>query len=82
MSTTTVRQNKDADATLDYVFDWEEFVDADSDTIASAVVSAPAGITITATTITVSTVRVFVAGGSEGTTYPIVNRIFTAGGRV
>ncbi len=81
MSTTTVRQNKDADAILDYVFDWEEFVDADSDTITSATVSAPAGITITATTITVSTVRVFVTGGSEGTTYPIVNHILTVGGR-
>ena len=81
MSTVTVRQNKDADAILDYVFDWEAFVDADSDTIVSAEVSAPAALTITGTTITVSTVKVFVAGGSEGTTYPIVNRVFTAGGR-
>ncbi len=81
MSTTTVRQEKDANATLDYVFDWEAFVDADSDTIVSADVIAPAGLTITGTTITVSTVRVFVAGGTEGTTYPIVNRIATAGGR-
>ncbi len=81
MSTTTVRQNKDANATLDYVFDWEAFVDADVDTIASADVIAPAGLTVTGTTITTSTVRVFVAGGVEGTTYPIVNRIATAGGR-
>lgn len=81
MSTTTVRQNKDANATLDYVFDWEAFVDADTDTIASANVISPAGLTVTGTTVTVSTVRVFVAGGVEGTTYPIINRIATAGGR-
>lgn len=81
MSTTTVRQNKDADARLDYVFDWEEFVDADSDTIVSTEVSGSSDLTFTGTTMTVSTVRIFIAGGSEGTTYPIVNRIFTAGGR-
>lgn len=81
MSTTTVRQNKDANSVLDYVFDWEAFVDADSDTIVSTEISGSSDLTFTGTVMTVSTVKIFVAGGTEGTTYPIVNRIFTAGGR-
>ena len=81
MSTTTVRQDKDANAKLDYVFDWEAFVDADVDAIASAQVISPAGISVTGTTITASTVKVFVSGGTEGTTYAVINRIFTTGGR-
>ncbi len=82
MSTTTVRQNKDANAKLDYVFDWEAFVDADTDTIVSTEISGSADLTFTGTTMTVSTVQIFIAGGTEGTTYSIVNRIFTNGGRI
>lgn len=81
MSTTTVRQDKDANAKLDYVFNWEAFVDADSDSIASAQVIVPSGLGCTGTTVTASTVQVFVSGGTEGTTYALINRIWTTGGR-
>jgi hypothetical protein len=81
MATTTVRQDKDANAKLDYLFSWEAFVDPDADSIASATVSCPSGLACTGTAITASTVRVFVSGGAEGRTYDIVNRVFTTGGR-
>ncbi len=81
MSTTTVRQDKDANSGLDYVFDLAAFADADSDTIVSTEVSGSADLTFSGTVMTVSTVKVFIAGGTESTTYPVINRIFTAGGR-
>lgn len=81
MTTSSVRQDKDADARLDYLFSWAAYLAADADGIASAAVEAPAGLTVTGTTITASTVRVFVEGGTPGTTYPVVNRIATNGGR-
>ena len=81
MATETVRQDKDADAKLRYVFDWDAFVTAEGETVASAVVVAPTGIGVAATTVTASTVTITVSGGTEGTTYDIVNRITTSGGQ-
>ena len=81
MTTTTVRQDKDANATLRYVFDWDPFVTGESETVSSTVVVVPSGVTVTATTLTASTVTITVAGGTEGTTYAIVNRIETSGGQ-
>lgn len=81
MARTVVRQDKDANATLDYVFDWSAQMLADSDTIASATVSAPSGIGLGSPTVGASTVQVYVSGGSEGTTYAVINHIWTTGGR-
>lgn len=81
MARTIATQDKDADARLDYLFDWSAQMDADTDGIASATVSAPSGIGLGSPTVTASTVQVYVSGGSEGTTYAIVNHIWTTGGR-
>ncbi len=81
MARSAARQDKDADATLDYAFDWSAQMDADGDTIASATVSAPSGIALGTPTVTASTVQVYASGGTEGTTYALVNHIWTSGGR-
>ena len=81
MARTVVRQDKDADARLDYVFNWAAQMDADSDSVTSATVSAPSGIGLGSPTVTASTVQVYVSGGTEGTTYAVVNHIWTTGGR-
>lgn len=81
MARSVVRQDKDADATLDYLFDWSAQMDADGDTIVSATVSAPAGIGLGSASVTASTIQVYVSGGAEGTTYALVNHVWTSGGR-
>lgn len=81
MATTTVRQDKDANARLRYRFDWDDFVTGEGETIASAVVVTPAGITSKATTVTASTVTITVSAGTEGNTYDIISRVFTSGGQ-
>jgi hypothetical protein len=81
MARTLAALDKDVNAKLDYLFDWSAQMDADSDAIASATVSAPAGISLGSPVVTASTVQVYVSGGTEGTTYAIVNHIWTTGSR-
>ncbi len=71
---------KDPDALLDYVFDWSAWV-ATGETIASKVVTVPAGITLTSSPYTGTTVTAWVSGGTVGQTYPVACRITTNQGR-
>lgn len=74
--TDTVRQDKDANATLDYKFAWTAWLA--SATIASSQVFEPTS-TLTLTSIANSTqfANVVIAGGTEGVTYNVINRIKT-----
>jgi len=82
MARTIATADKDKDARLDYVFDWSAQMDADSDAVASATVSAsPSGLGLGSPIVTASTVQCYASGGAEGTTYVIVNRVWTTGGR-
>lgn len=64
---------------LDYTFDWTD--ELDGDTIQTSTFSATAGITLASPSNTTTTTKVWVSGGTTGSTYTITNKIVTAGGR-
>ena len=71
---------KDPDSTIDYEFKWGAFLDGD--TIDASVFLLPDGLTQVSSSLTDSTARIFVSGGTCGCVCRITNRITTAGGRV
>jgi hypothetical protein len=70
---------KDPDATLDYTFDWAEWLGGD--TISSAVVTVTGG-NKGATSNTPSAVTVWVSGGTAGQTITVACKITTSAGRI
>ena len=72
---------KDPNAVLDYTFDWTEWLDDLTDTIASRVVTPGTGLTLDSDAIAGKKVIAWVSGGTAGTTYTLACRITTAGGR-
>ncbi len=71
---------KDPNAILDYAVDWAEYL-AGVDTILTSVWIVPAGVTQASATNTSTRAVVWLSGGTAGTSYPVTNRITTAGGR-
>jgi hypothetical protein len=81
MATTTVRDNKDSNAKLDYLFTWQDWLG--SAIISSASVSDASGdLIITAPTVASTNVQVVISGGTEGKTYDVVNRVLTDTGLI
>lgn len=70
---------KDPGAVLDYVIDWETWLDGD--TIYTSTWTATTGITVDSESETDSTTTVWLSGGTAGTTYYVTNHIATVGGR-
>lgn len=70
---------KDPNATLDYKVDWEAWLDGD--TIATSAWTVPDGLTADADSNTTTSATVWLSGGTEGTTYTVLNRVTTAAGR-
>lgn len=70
---------KDPDATLDYGFDWEAWLDGD--TIVTSTWIVPAGLTKDSDTKTTTATTVWLSGDTEGQVYSVTNRIVTSGGR-
>jgi hypothetical protein len=64
---------------LDYQFDWSEWLD--TDTITSSDWDVPTGLTLADETYNTTTATVWLSGGTNGTTYQVVNTIVTADGR-
>lgn len=73
--------DKDPDATLDYVIDWEEWL-PDGDIVTASEWSVPDGITAAAHAYTDTTSTVWLSGGVVGETYFVENRITTDAGRI
>ena len=74
--TITVRDDKDANAILDYLFTWQDWLG--SAIISSASVTDASGeLTITPPTVASTNVLAVITGGIEGKTYDVVNRILT-----
>ena len=71
---------KDPDEVLDYELDWSTHLDT-GDTISSSTWTVPAGLTKNSDTNGDSTTTIWLQGGTEGTTYTLLNEIVTAGGR-
>lgn len=74
---------QDPNATLDYPFDWSEWLaSAGNDTIQSSQFIADSGITVESDAILdESNTIVWLSGPVEGKRYGVTNRIDTVGGR-
>ena len=70
---------KDPNAVLDYGFNWSGWLNGD--TISTHEIIAPEGITVDSSATDGSSVTTWVSGGTAGSTYRLVCRINTAGGR-
>lgn len=72
---------KDPDAVKDYVIDWETNYLETDDEIATSVWSVPSGITKDSDSNSTGTTTIWLSGGTAGSSYELVNRITTTGGR-
>lgn len=70
---------KDPDAVIDYVVDWEDWLNGD--TIFTSVWTLDSGLTEDSESETTTTTTIFVSGGTAGQQYVATNRILTAAGR-
>ena len=76
----TFETPKDPDEVKDYGVNWADRLD-EGDTIATSVWVVPTGITQNSASNTATTTTIWLSGGTLNTTYSLVNRITTAGGR-
>jgi hypothetical protein len=72
---------KDPDSVLDFAWDWSEWLH-EGETIFSASVSAPDGITVMSSSFVNGLVTAWLADGELGRVYPVLCRITTNQGRV
>lgn len=70
---------KDPHATLDYSIDWSRWLESDTINTSSWIV--PTGLTQTAASASPQVATIWLSGGVTGTTYTVINRITTNGGR-
>jgi len=66
----------------DYDFDFNEYLSSQSDTAASHTAVADSGITVLSSSMTSGVVKVFLAGGLDGSQYKVTATVTTNGGRV
>jgi len=71
---------KDPDAVLDWVWDWNEWLD-EGETITTSTFVVTVGLTVDSETNTTKTATVWLSGGTAGQVYQVTNRITTSGGR-
>ena len=83
MSDDKVIRDKDPQAVLDYGFDYIEWLDGDTLTASTWVVSGPDALLTLAPAATFNTVSttVWLTGGTLGEAYVVTNHITTAAGR-
>jgi len=65
---------------LDFDFDFTNWLSTRADTIQTFTVTAP-GLTKGSVTQSAGVVKVFLAGGTRGSKYPLICKIVTTGGR-
>ena len=71
---------KDPQGLLDYLIDWEAFLDGDF--IDSVLWIVPDGLVSEAETHDNTTATIWLSGGITGMTYDVVCRVTTIGGRI
>lgn len=76
------KHTKQPDEALDYDVDFTEWFSNRTDTPASFVVVADAGITVVGSERTGNVVKVILSGGTSGTKYKITVRLTTTAGLV
>jgi len=72
---------KDPDAVLDYSVDWSAWLAGDQISSSEWLLENGATIEKVSDTFTQSKATVWLRGGDAGASYPVTNRIVTAGGR-
>lgn len=75
------RFEKDPNAILDFSEDWGAWLAPIADTIETSTWIIPAGITNAGESNTATIATIWLSGGTLATTYTLVNRIHTVGGR-
>lgn len=75
-----VDHKKDPDAVLDWVWDWNEWLD-EGETIVTSEFITTVGLVIDSTGNTTKTATVWLSGGTAGQVYQVTNRITSTGGR-
>ena len=73
--------DKDPNATLDYSWDWSDWLDAVSDTLSAATVTS-SGVTCAAATMASGVVTSMISGGTLGAMATVVCHVTTAAGRI
>lgn len=73
---------KDPDAILDYQWDWSAWLATVGDTLAAVAFIAEDGITVDSSEFSDTAATAWISGGTLGTTYSVVCRVTTTGGRV
>ena len=83
-ATVTIKEfTKRASDVLDYDFDYTDFLDAVSDTVSSASITAsPSGLTLGSKTNTTKKVKQWISGGDVGASYSVVCTMTSTGGRI
>jgi hypothetical protein len=71
---------KDPDATLDWIFDWNEWL-GENETIANSEFIVDPGITVESSMNSQKTATVWLSGGTEGEVYRVTCRVTTNEGR-
>jgi hypothetical protein len=71
---------KDPDAVLDWVWDWNEWLD-EGETIVTSQFITTVGLVIDSIGNTTKTATVWLSGGTAGQVYQVTNRITTTSGR-
>lgn len=71
---------KDPSAVLDYGFDWSNCLES-GETISDSIWTVPAGITEDSDEIGSTSTKIWLSGGTAGTSYTIANKITTTEGR-
>lgn len=72
---------KDPDATLDYVFDWSDWL-ASAEVITSMTATVETGLTLDSSSSTISSATLWLSGGTDGKTYTVSCKITTSAGRI
>ena len=74
-------RQKDPDARLEWVWDWNEWLD-EGETITASEFFATVGLVIDSDSNTTKTATVWLTGGTAGQVYQVTNRITTSTGRI
>ena len=81
MATTTQTLRKDPAAYLDYGFDWSDYL-VSGETLSVSVWTVPTGLVEGSAQLADTETKIWISGGTAGTTYIVANKVTTSAGRI
>ena len=81
MVTVTQTFRKDPHSNLDYGFDWSDYLVTD-ETISASVWTIPSGLAEGTKQLADTSTKIWISGGTVGTTYTVANKVTTSDGRI